>query len=66
MPTNKAVNPNIVDPKTRKNSNKKKLSPMFTLDNHLIPLPTPESADNVDAPMMIISAKINPRVEAVC
>ena len=23
---------------------------MFTLDNHLIPLPTPESADNVDAP----------------
>ena len=33
------------------------------LDNHLIPLPTPDSADSVEAPMITTSATMMPMVD---
>ena len=37
---------------------------MLMLDSHLMPLPTPDSADSVDSPMMTSSATTMPVVVA--
>ena len=36
---------------------------MLMFDSHLMPLPTPESADRVEAPMITINATMIPSVE---
>ena len=52
------MNTNIVDPNKMKNSRINKDSPIFILDNHLMPRPTPDIADRVEAPMTTSSDKI--------
>ncbi len=58
--------PKKVEPKIRKKNSTKKLSPMLMFDSHLMPLPTPDSADSVEAPMMTTSATMMPMVEDDC
>jgi hypothetical protein len=59
----RADRPKKVEPKTRKKIRMKKLSPMLMFDSHLMPLPTPESADRVEAPMITTSATMIPMVD---
>ena len=56
MPTNKAFKPKKVEPKTRKKAKMKKDRLMLMFESHLIPLPTPESADSVEAIITITKA----------
>ena len=44
----------------------KKLSPILMLDNHLMPLPTPDSAESVDAPMITAKAVTIAMVDIFC
>ena len=64
MPTKKLLRPKKVEPKIKKKVRTKKLNTILIFDRLLIPLPTPESADNVDPPIMIIKAKTIPAEEA--
>ena len=63
MPTKKAFAPKKVDPKIIRKPSRKIDSTMLRFDSHLMPLPTPDSADRVEAPMMMTMAKMIPAVE---
>ena len=65
MPTKKAFAPNQVAPKRMKKPSRTSDSTMLMLDSHLMPLPTPDSAESVDAPMMKRSATTMPKVLTV-
>ena len=56
MPTNNAFRPKKVEPKTRKKAKMKNDKLMLMLESHLIPFPTPESADSVEAIITMINA----------
>ncbi len=58
MPKNNALKANIVDPNTKKNARMKNDSPMLMLDSHLMPLPTPDSAESVEKTITITRQKI--------
>ena len=57
--------PNIRSPTTRKVAIRKKDRPILRLDSHLMPLPTPDRAERVEAPTIITSTITMAAAEAL-
>jgi len=64
MPTKNAEAPKKVAPKRMKKPRRKIDNTILMFDSHLMPLPTPDSADKVDAPIMTNNATTIPNVVA--